>query len=332
MLAICPDIWIFTLLCSLVFLLPLSEGVVGRLKALWKWLGITTIRSCVSSWRWNMCFVSRKSWVQANGLRNLREKNHWLFSVDGEIDPSFFDIVWSWYQENNGRLLMIAVAMNKVSVFCKDDCLRCTVEFLSVTRWWYRSVLMRLRNVMFNIYSRCPGFKSQRCQIVYLFRCVVSFFLFTDGCNVQFWQGLHNLIMLIQKRHGELKDKYYHITNGINLGQPWNNICVCVLYLCCVFWINGNARFGVLVIIQLLDNMENKMKGTCVEGTIPQLFEGKMLVGLTNCALMQLFHISTTPCLSRCRYWICRLVDFVVAWQYFSFCTLPLRYRWQCCP
>lgn len=27
----------------------------------------------------------------------------------------------------------------------------------------------------------------------------------------------------------------------------------------------------------LLDNMENKMKGTCVEGTIPQLFEGKML-------------------------------------------------------
>ena len=29
---------------------------------------------------------------------------------------------------------------------------------------------------------------------------------------------------------------------------------------------------------QLLDNMENKMKGTCVEGTIPKLFEGKMLV------------------------------------------------------
>lgn len=27
----------------------------------------------------------------------------------------------------------------------------------------------------------------------------------------------------------------------------------------------------------LLDNMESKMKGTCVEGTIPQLFEGKML-------------------------------------------------------
>lgn len=28
----------------------------------------------------------------------------------------------------------------------------------------------------------------------------------------------------------------------------------------------------------LLDNMESKMKGTCVEGTIPRLFEGKMMV------------------------------------------------------
>lgn len=28
----------------------------------------------------------------------------------------------------------------------------------------------------------------------------------------------------------------------------------------------------------LLDNIENKMKGTCVEGTIPELFEGKTLV------------------------------------------------------
>ena len=28
----------------------------------------------------------------------------------------------------------------------------------------------------------------------------------------------------------------------------------------------------------LLDNMESKMKGTCVEGTIPKLFEGKMIV------------------------------------------------------
>ena len=28
----------------------------------------------------------------------------------------------------------------------------------------------------------------------------------------------------------------------------------------------------------LLDNMESKMKNTCVEGTIPKLFEGKMIV------------------------------------------------------
>lgn len=29
---------------------------------------------------------------------------------------------------------------------------------------------------------------------------------------------------------------------------------------------------------KLLDKLENKMKGTCVEGTIPKLFEGKMIV------------------------------------------------------
>lgn len=28
----------------------------------------------------------------------------------------------------------------------------------------------------------------------------------------------------------------------------------------------------------LLDNMESKMKNTCVDSTIPRLFEGKMLV------------------------------------------------------
>lgn len=32
------------------------------------------------------------------------------------------------------------------------------------------------------------------------------------------------------------------------------------------------------MLLQLLDNMESKMKGTCVEGTIPRLFEGKMIV------------------------------------------------------
>ena len=31
-------------------------------------------------------------------------------------------------------------------------------------------------------------------------------------------------------------------------------------------------------VFQLLDNVENKMKGTCVEGTIPKLFRGKMVV------------------------------------------------------
>lgn len=29
---------------------------------------------------------------------------------------------------------------------------------------------------------------------------------------------------------------------------------------------------------QLLDKLESKMKGTCVEGTVPKLFEGKMVV------------------------------------------------------
>ncbi len=34
----------------------------------------------------------------------------------------------------------------------------------------------------------------------------------------------------------------------------------------------------MILLFQLLDNMESKMKGTCVGGTIPKLFEGKMLV------------------------------------------------------
>ena len=45
--------------------------------------------------------------------------------------------------------------------------------------------------------------------------------------------------------------------------------------------------------LQLLENMESKMKNTCVDGTIPKLFEGKMLVsvviGLTY--LQSLCHI-----------------------------------------
>lgn len=31
-------------------------------------------------------------------------------------------------------------------------------------------------------------------------------------------------------------------------------------------------------LFQLLDKLESKMKGTCVEGTVPKLFEGKMVV------------------------------------------------------
>lgn len=36
--------------------------------------------------------------------------------------------------------------------------------------------------------------------------------------------------------------------------------------------------FLLVCVLQLLDNVENKMKGTCVEGTIPKLFRGKMVV------------------------------------------------------
>lgn len=41
----------------------------------------------------------------------------------------------------------------------------------------------------------------------------------------------------------------------------------------CKFILCKNSFF-----FQLLDNVENKMKGTCVEGTIPKLFRGKMVV------------------------------------------------------
>jgi len=36
-------------------------------------------------------------------------------------------------------------------------------------------------------------------------------------------------------------------------------------------------------LFKLLDKLENKMKGTCVEGTIPKLFEGKMIVSYISC-------------------------------------------------
>ena len=43
----------------------------------------------------------------------------------------------------------------------------------------------------------------------------------------------------------------------------------------------------------LLDNMESKMKKTVVEGTIPKLFEGKMLVSV---CLFLVFHFSKSCC------------------------------------
>lgn len=50
--------------------------------------------------------------------------------------------------------------------------------------------------------------------------------------------------------------------------------CVCV----CASWIITDFLCVCACAFQLLDNVENKMKGTCVEGTIPKLFRGKMVV------------------------------------------------------
>lgn len=41
---------------------------------------------------------------------------------------------------------------------------------------------------------------------------------------------------------------------------------------------NNSYLMTLVCVWQLLDNVENKMKGTCVEGTIPKLFRGKMVV------------------------------------------------------
>ena len=48
-----------------------------------------------------------------------------------------------------------------------------------------------------------------------------------------------------------------------------------------MYTLESRPTVDFLFISKLLDNMESKMKGTCVEGTIPQLFEGKMLVGIS---------------------------------------------------
>lgn len=44
--------------------------------------------------------------------------------------------------------------------------------------------------------------------------------------------------------------------------------------------INGWWSFSIsfVFVLQLLDKLETKMKGTCVEGVIPRLFEGKTVV------------------------------------------------------
>lgn len=45
-----------------------------------------------------------------------------------------------------------------------------------------------------------------------------------------------------------------------------------------VCMLNNSYLMMLVCVLQLLDNVENKMKGTCVEGTIPKLFRGKMVV------------------------------------------------------
>ena len=40
----------------------------------------------------------------------------------------------------------------------------------------------------------------------------------------------------------------------------------------------------------LLDKLESKMKATCVEGTIPRLFEGKMVRRFVKKSSLQYFH------------------------------------------
>lgn len=46
-----------------------------------------------------------------------------------------------------------------------------------------------------------------------------------------------------------------------------------------------------MCVFQLLDNVENKMKGTCVEGTIPKLFRGKMVVCSLSFSLIRRYNL-----------------------------------------
>lgn len=49
-----------------------------------------------------------------------------------------------------------------------------------------------------------------------------------------------------------------------------------------LYWTVTDGPRPIARSLQLLDNVENKMKGTCVEGTIPKLFRGKMVVRPTS--------------------------------------------------
>ena len=76
-------------------------------------------------------------------------------------------------------------------------------------------------------------------------------------------------------------------------GRPWTASCNTTSRSSAEWWVllllTGEQILRVSVyiqivtnltvsVLQLLDNVENKMKGTCVEGTIPKLFRGKMVV------------------------------------------------------
>ena len=51
------------------------------------------------------------------------------------------------------------------------------------------------------------------------------------------------------------------------------------MYFSFFFW---RPHENLNLLSQLLDKLENKMKGTCVEGTVPKLFEGKMEVSTSS--------------------------------------------------
>jgi len=68
------------------------------------------------------------------------------------------------------------------------------------------------------------------------------------------------------KTHPASGSVYEQTSFSIMSGQ---SNCIVILPLFCSCFFSA----------QLLENMESKMKGTCVDGIIPKLFEGRMLVG-----------------------------------------------------